>query len=113
MEDLFLSTDNTNVLWWFSPDSLLRLKINQLSVLLPGHIGDLLNCRIPHEVSSGDTTAHTSQHNLPDTDNSFNNNSLLDVEKISNAITFIKMLQSNLEKGKKEIIKFVSVTEER
>ena len=74
MEDLFLSTDNTNVLWWFSPDSLLRLKINQLSVLLPGHIGDLLNCRIPHEVSSGDTTAHTSQHNLPDTDNSFNNN---------------------------------------
>ena len=89
------------------------MKINQLSVLLPGHIGDLLNCRIPHEVSSGDTTAHTSLHNLPDTDNSFNNNSLLDVEKISNAITFIKMLQSNLEKGKKEIIKFVSVTEER
>ena len=115
MEGLFHRTDNSNIISNDGPHLILSCvwrsiscpSFFQATLVICWTVAFLTRFRL------GRQQLTPSQHNLPDTDNSFNNNSLLDVEKISNAILFIEMPQSNLEKGKKEIIKFVSVTEER
>ena len=91
MKGLFHRTDNSDIISNDGPHLILSCvwrsiscpSFFQATLVICWTVAFLTRFRL------GRQQLTPSQHNLPDTDNSFNNNSLLDVEKISNAILFI------------------------